>query len=33
MMRGDLVLAMLQYEVFKAEYEEVYMEMNKPERN
>jgi len=31
-MRGDLVIAALQYETFKAEYQEVFLEMNKPER-
>lgn len=27
--RGDLVLAALQYEVFKGEYEDVFVELNK----
>jgi hypothetical protein len=29
--RGDLVMAMLQYENFKAEYQDVFLELNRKE--
>lgn len=28
-MRGDWVMKMIQYEIFKAEYEDVYLELNR----
>ena len=31
-MRGDLVLAMLEYETFKGDYQDSYLELNKSEK-